>query len=174
VLLTSIVILLISAMMLLGPYAGATRGYVALLPLIILTHMIERFWTVETEDGTAASFKTLLGTVTVAVVITLIVNFDVPVNAVARLLHSGPVVSRDLMRTTLFRYPEALGLVLAGQLLIGRYTGYRLTELFRFRDLLTEETTSGEKDESAGADVPPEGNGRVGDEPTQHRVHPGP
>jgi hypothetical protein len=37
----------------------------------------------------------------------------------------------------LFRYPEALGLLMAVQLLIGRYTGYRLTELLRFRDFIT-------------------------------------
>ena len=36
----------------------------------------------------------------------------------------------------MFCYPETLGLVMAAQLLIGRYTGYRLTELFRFRDFL--------------------------------------
>ena len=36
----------------------------------------------------------------------------------------------------MFSYPETLGLVMAAQLLIGRYTGYRLTELFRFRDFL--------------------------------------
>ena len=139
VLLTCIVGLLVICLALLGPEAGTTRGYVALLPLIILTHMIERFWTVETEDGTAASFRTLLGTVVVAVVVTFVVNFDLPLNAAARWLWHGPVVPPDAVRTTFFRYPECLGLVLAGQLLLGRYTGYRLTELFRFRDLLLEE-----------------------------------
>jgi hypothetical protein len=34
------------------------------------------------------------------------------------------------------RYPETLGLIMAVQLLIGRYTGYRLSELFRFRDFV--------------------------------------
>src|SRR5262249_14944376 len=34
----------------------ATR-YIALFPMVILTGMIERFWTLEVEDGTAASFK---------------------------------------------------------------------------------------------------------------------
>jgi len=174
VLLTCIVILLVISLMLLGPEAGTTRGYVALLPLIILTHMIERFWTVETEDGTAASFRTLLGTVIVAVVVTFVVNFDLPVNAIGRLLVRGPVVPSDALRTTLFRYPEALGLVLAGQLLIGRYTGYRLTELFRFRDLLLEEFLPGDKHEPAGSHPAPEGDGRAGDESTQHGVHPGP
>jgi hypothetical protein len=36
----------------------------------------------------------------------------------------------------LFEFPETLGLIMAGQLLLGRYTGYRLSELMRFRDLL--------------------------------------
>jgi len=174
VLLTCIVILLVIRLMLLGPEAGTTRGYVALLPLIILTHMIERFWTVETEDGTVASFRTLLGTVAVAVAGTLVVNFDLPLNGVMHLMGRGPVVIADSVRTTLFRYPEGLGLFLAGQLLIGRYTGYRLTELFRFRDLLLEEFPPGGTHEPAGARPAAEGNGRAGDEPAQHGVHPGP
>ena len=35
-------------------------------------------------------------------------------------------------------YPETIGLVMACQLLLGRYTGYRLSELFRFRDFVKE------------------------------------
>jgi 7 transmembrane helices usually fused to an inactive transglutaminase/Transglutaminase-like superfamily len=89
--------------------------YVSLFPMVILTGMIERFWTLESEDGTASSFKTLLSTMFIAAVIALVLG----VRAVL-----------DQM----FRYPETLGLVMACQLLIGRYTGYRLTELFRFRD----------------------------------------
>jgi hypothetical protein len=38
------------------------------------------------------------------------------------------------------RYPETLGAIMAVQLLIGRYTGYRLSELFRFRDFLRPPT----------------------------------
>ncbi len=174
VLLTCIVSLLVLALALLGPDAGATRGYVALLPLIILTHMVERFWTVETEDGTAASFKTLLGTVVVSAAVTLVVNFDLPVNAAARLFGHEPVITPDWLRTALFRYPEGLLLFLAGQLVIGRYTGYRLTELFRFRDLLWEESSPGGPHESAGANPAAEGNGRAGHEPAEHGVHPGP
>ena len=36
----------------------------------------------------------------------------------------------------MFRYPETLGVIMALQLLIGRYTGYRLMELYRFRDFM--------------------------------------
>jgi hypothetical protein len=39
------------------------------------------------------------------------------------------------VRQTIVDYPEALGFAIAAQLVLGRYTGYRLTELFRFRDL---------------------------------------
>ena len=46
------------------------------------------------------------------------------------------VLSFHAVSRHMFRYPETLGLIMAGQLLIGRYTGYRLSELYRFRDFL--------------------------------------
>lgn len=101
----------------------ATR-YIALFPLVILTGMIERFWTLETEDGVASSFKTLLGTVLISASI-------------------GLVLSMPAVVTHMFRYPETIGIIMAAQLLIGRYTGYRLSELFRFRDFLRAEASPG-------------------------------
>jgi transglutaminase-like putative cysteine protease len=196
-LLTILVILLIWSIILFAPSAVVTGNYIALLPLIILTHMVERFWTVETEDSTLASFRTLIGTVVVAVSISLVVNFEVLVNSAAHLFKLSSPLPTDVVRTTLFRYPEILGLVLAAQLLLGRYTGYRLTELFRFRDLLLEEepfsdasqkreraprfseaslndNRSGGEHEPADQVLAFECQGRAGNEPAQHRVHPGP
>ncbi len=173
-LLTVIVMVLIWGAMIAGPLGFVTGTYVALLPLIIMTHMIERFWTVEAEDGTASSFKTLLGTVVVAVTVSLVINIEVPVNGAARLFRHGPLLPPGVVRATLFRYPEILGLLLAAQFLIGRYTGYRLTELFRFRDLQVDGAPSGGSHGSAVALAPPAGDGRPGDESPQHRVHPGP
>jgi hypothetical protein len=91
--------------------------YISLFPMVILTGMIERFWTLETEDGTSSSFRTLLSTLVIAVSISLVLGL----HAVVRYM---------------FRFPETLGLIMAAQLLIGRYTGYRLSELLRFRDLM--------------------------------------
>jgi hypothetical protein len=102
-----------------SPPVPATQ-YVSLFPMVILTGMIERFWTLETEDSTTSSFKTLLGTMLIAASIGLLLS-----------LHA--VVSH------MFRYPETLGLIMAVQLLLGRYTGYKLSELFRFRDFLRQE-----------------------------------
>jgi hypothetical protein len=114
--LLSLVVLLLIGAIVTANYCHlpATR-YISLFPMVILTAMIERFWTLEVEDGTGSSFRTLLGTILIACCISLVLS-----------LHA---VQRHL-----FRYPETLGLIMAAQLLIGRYTGYRLSELYRFRD----------------------------------------
>jgi hypothetical protein len=122
ILLTLIVLLLIGVILLASHHGISATQYISLFPLVILTHMVERFWTVETEDGTASSFKTLLGTLFVSAMVSLAV---------------GP----EAVTAWMFRYPETLGVIVACQFLLGRYTGYRLTELFRFADLVKEEYT---------------------------------
>lgn len=123
ILLSLIVLLLIVMVSFASHHGLAVTQFIALFPLVILTHLVERFWTVESEDGTAASFKTLLGTLVVVVSVSLL-------------------LSPDAVTTWMFRHPETLGLVLAAQFLLGRYTGYRLTELYRFQDLIHEEPAS--------------------------------
>jgi hypothetical protein len=117
--LTLIMSVLICLIVLSNLYGATTTRYISLFPMVILTGMVERFWTLETEDSTMASFRTLVQTMFIATVIAL-------------------VLSRPLLVRHLFSFPETLGLVMAAQLLIGRYTGYRLSELFRFRDFLRE------------------------------------
>ena len=115
----SLVVMMLILFVLLAHRLGLNAThYISLFPLVILTGMIERFWTLEAEDGTSASFRTLLATLAVAGCI-------------------GAVLSLAPLTRTLLSFPELLGLVLACQLLLGRYTGYRLSELLRFRDLLT-------------------------------------
>ncbi|HEV3115516.1 MAG TPA: 7TM domain-containing protein [Gemmataceae bacterium] len=121
IMLSLVVIILIGGILTANLYDLPATKYISLFPMVILTGMIERFWTLEVEDGTSSSFKTLLGTLVIAATISLLLGL----HAVVR---------------HMFRYPETLGLIMAGQLLIGRYTGYRLSELFRFRDFLNEST----------------------------------
>jgi hypothetical protein len=116
--LSLVVILLVSIIILANVYSMPATRYISLFPLVILTGMIERFWTLEAEDGMVVSFKTLVITLGISTVIAL-------------------VLSLQALTRHLFRYPETLGVVMALMLLIGRYTGYRLTELFRFRDFVT-------------------------------------
>lgn len=115
--LSVVVCLLIAFVMVSNTFHLPATRYIALFPLVILTGMIERFWTLEEEDGTAASLRTLLATLAVAGCVTAI-------------------VSQSILVQHMNRFPETLGIVMAAQLLLGRYTGYRLLELYRFRELL--------------------------------------
>lgn len=116
----SLIVVLLVGLILAANYRdiAATR-YISLFPMIILTGMIERFWTQETEEGTWSSFKILLCTLASAASISLLLSFQ-------------PLVNH------LVNYPETIGLVMAGQLLMGRYAGYRVSELIRFRDFVQE------------------------------------
>jgi uncharacterized protein with transglutaminase domain/transglutaminase superfamily protein len=115
--LTLVVVFLIGGIVAANAHDLAATKFMPLFPMIILTGMIERFWTLEVEDGTYASFKTMLGTMFIAMTIALVLG----IHALVRFL---------------FQFPEVLGFIMSAQLLLGRYTGYRLSELFRFRDLL--------------------------------------
>jgi hypothetical protein len=118
-LLTLVVIILIFTIQMgnyQNPPVPATQ-YISLFPMVILTGMIERFWTLETEDSASSSFRTLLGTMIMAASIGLVLSL------------------RGIVHH-MFRYPETLGFIMAVQLLLGRYTGYKLSELIRFREFL--------------------------------------
>jgi 7 transmembrane helices usually fused to an inactive transglutaminase/Transglutaminase-like superfamily len=118
-LLSLVVLLLISAIVFANIRELPATRYVALFPMVILTGMVERFWTLETEDGAASSFKTLFGTLFISLTIAMFLS-----------LHA--------VMTHMVRYPESLGLIMACLLLLGRYTGYRLSELYRFRDFIQQ------------------------------------
>lgn len=89
---------------------------VALFPLVILAMAIERMSIVWEERGPAEAIQEGLGTLAVAALAYLVMFIE----AVEHLV---------------FVFPELLLLVLAATLLLGRYRGFRLLELFRFREL---------------------------------------
>jgi hypothetical protein len=105
------------------------------LPLVIVTGLIERFWTTEEEDGTAMAVRTMAATLAMSAAIFVVVRWEwVP--------------------QTMLAHPEALGLIAAGQMLLGRYTGYRLVELYRFRDLAEPEAQAKTKSPSLALQAP--------------------
>jgi transglutaminase-like putative cysteine protease len=115
IILTLVVLCMIMAVSLLD-YLGLTPSASAvLLPMVILTMMIERFNVTAEEDSYRQAFKTFAGTMVVALCCLLVLR----VETVARVV---------------LTFPELQLLSAAGLFLIGRYSGYRLTELWRFRD----------------------------------------
>ena len=89
---------------------------VALFPMVILAMTIERMSVVWEERGSQEAIQQGLGSLLVAIACYAAMDLETAKHLV-------------------FVFPELLLLVLAATLLIGRYTGYRLLELYRFREL---------------------------------------
>jgi hypothetical protein len=96
----------------------AVRNIIAvgLFPIVILTMTIERFHVTAEELGGRAALGMAVRTLGVAA-------------AVYGLL------AWEYLQLVFFTYPELLLLVAAAQIALGRYVGFRLTELTRFRRL---------------------------------------
>jgi hypothetical protein len=115
-----VVILLMIGMSLLADAVSLGLGLsVALFPIVILTMTIERMSVTWEENGPADAIKQGVGSLVVAVLAYAAMNL-------AWLEH------------LLFVFPELSLVILAAMLLLGRYSGYRLSELRRFRQLATE------------------------------------
>jgi len=96
---------------------GFDRGLsVALFPIVILSMTIERMTIVWDERGPKEALVQAGGSFCVAVLCYLVMNLDV-------------------VRHFVFVFPESLLVLLAAMLALGRYSGYRLVELPRFRVL---------------------------------------
>jgi 7 transmembrane helices usually fused to an inactive transglutaminase/Inactive transglutaminase fused to 7 transmembrane helices len=95
---------------------GHTGLSVALFPMVILTMIIERMSVVWEERGATEALVSGLGSLVTAALAFLIMN----VKYVEHLV---------------FVFPELLLVLLAITILMGRYTGYRLSDLYRFREL---------------------------------------
>ncbi len=94
---------------------GGVRA--VLLPLVILTILIERFFVTAEEDGTTFAIQLVVGTFVVAAFCYLILSWE----------RVGQI---------LLIYPELHFFTVAAFIWIGRYSGYRLVELWRFRDMV--------------------------------------
>ncbi|MDP3980120.1 MAG: 7TM domain-containing protein, partial [Chlamydiota bacterium] len=116
--LVTLVVIFIIAIMIVSFNLGLWKHlYISLFPIVIITWLIERFSVSQIEDGTATAFKTIGGTI----IVSMIAFYCMKIN---------------FLKDTLFTFPELLLLVIAVQLLLGRYTGIRLFEYWRFRKLL--------------------------------------
>jgi hypothetical protein len=137
--LTAILILVVGLMALvsiLSHRLGLEVGLsVALFPMVIMAMTIERMSVAWDERGGSYAIREGVGTLMVA--------------ALAYVVMSWPWLEHFV-----FVFPEFLLVLFALSLLIGRYSGYRLSELYRFRALA-----------EAPADAPPVAPAPGGTEP---------
>lgn len=89
-----------------------------LLPMVILTMLIERFYVTTEEDGLMYTIQLAAGTLMVAMLVYAILAW----NSVGQFV---------------LVYPESHLFTIAVFIALGRYAGYRITELWRFRELVS-------------------------------------
>jgi len=116
VMLTLVVICLVFGVSLWDYLGLAPAAHAVMLPMVILTMTIERFFLTTEEDGLRTALRLLAGTLALAVCCYAVLRW----RAVGQML---------------LAYPEMHLFTAAVLILVGRYSGYRLTELWRFRDL---------------------------------------
>lgn len=112
-----VVVIVMALLSILSHKMGLERGLsVALFPMVIMTMTVERMSIVWEERGVAEALQQGLGSLAVAAL-------------------AYVVMTNRYMDHIAFIFPELLLVLLAGTLLLGRYSGYRLLELKRFRVL---------------------------------------
>jgi hypothetical protein len=114
-LILTLVVIFFTVLALIGSKLGLRQFMaVGLLPFVILTMTIERFFVITEEAGIREGLWTAAGSAAVATI-------------------TYEILYLEFLQLTFFVYPELLFVVAATQVLLGRYTGYRLSELLRFR-----------------------------------------
>ena len=112
-----VVVMLMLIISLTSHQLGINSGLsVALFPMVIIAMTIERMSVVWEERGPVDAMRAGLGSLFVAVVAYLFMGMK-------------------WLEHLIFTFPELLLVVLSIVILAGRYTGYRLTELRRFKEL---------------------------------------
>ncbi len=98
-------------------FEGESKSTLNYFPIIIVTILTERFMILLREEGLNNTLKTFLGTVIVSIVCFFIFSIKT-------------------LNILIFNHPELLLLTIAMNILIGSYTGFRLSEFFRFKELI--------------------------------------
>ena len=117
IILTMVIICVVFGLSILHYMFPRISAEAVLLPMVILTILIERFHVTIDEDGLVYALQLAIGTVVVAILCYAVLGWD----------EVGAFV---------LTYPESHFFTIAAFIALGRYAGYRLTELWRFRDLV--------------------------------------
>jgi transglutaminase-like putative cysteine protease len=112
----TLVILLMMALFVIGDKLGMPSTGVGAFPFVIMTMIVERISVGLEEDGVAHTMRRIGATL-------------------AAIYLTYAVIHARGLQTVFLVYPEILLVILGLLVAVGRYTGYRLSELIRFRDL---------------------------------------
>ena len=119
------VVLCVTLFALTGQDTGTSSLFAgALLPIVILTMLIERVYITTSEEGTREALMRAFWSV-----------------GVASAIH--PIFRSVTAEYLMFSFPELLIVIMGALIWIGGYMGYRVVDLIRFRELAGEEAAGG-------------------------------
>ncbi len=120
-----VVIVIMASISIISNKLGFSQALtVTLFPLIILAWTIERMSVLWEEDGPREVFVQGAGSLVTAVIAYLF-------------------MTNHIVEYLTFNFPELMLVILALILILGQYTGYRLSELYRFKSLERRRNVSG-------------------------------
>ncbi len=123
----TLIVLLTVGIILVGDRAGLSLSGLTAFPFVIMTMIVERISVSLEEEGIENTLRRVGGTVVVIYI-------------------TYAVIHSPWLQTLFVVFPELIVGILGLLVAVGRYTGYRLTELVRFRTLMSprpEPTTGG-------------------------------
>jgi len=141
----TLVILLMVGLMLIGDQFHIGITGVGVFPFVIMTMIVERISVSLEEEGVRNTLNRVTSTL-------------------FAIYATYAVIKADSLQTMFLAFPELLIVILGLLVLVGRYTGYRMSELWRFRELLVftpanelaspdrTKRSSGDQHESQGLD----------------------
>jgi PKD repeat protein len=101
---------------------------IAIFPMLILSTLVEKFISVKTDKGLSSATILMASTVLVSILAYFIVGGEVALGITTLKL--------NFVKNLIMAYPEIVFLLLIVNLLLGRWSGLRILERIRFREVL--------------------------------------
>lgn len=93
----------------------------AIFPMLVMSTMSEKFISTQSEEGTQTAFAATLETIAVAIA-------------------GYYLVTWSSFSNTITSMPELIIIPILGTLILGKFSGLRLTEYFRFRSIVSSDS----------------------------------
>lgn len=129
----AILLIMVSLMIILilacGAFFNLSRMVtVSVFPILIMGALAEKFFSIQSDRGLKSAVTIILETIFVSAVAYLVIGGEISLFSYQ--------IKFEFLRTLIFGYPEIIFLFLLINVFLGRWTGLRLSEYIRFREIL--------------------------------------
>lgn len=101
---------------------------IAIFPMLILSTLVEKFVTARTENGLSSAAVLMFETLIVAIIAYFITGGEIDLGFT--------VIKLEFVKRMMLTYPELVFLLIIVDVFLGKWTGLRVLERIRFREIL--------------------------------------